>query len=170
MSLTVPCSRARGLEQLLLAGAHGPLAHLALDDLQPLGDLLLVGAGAVAAEQELADVGRHGVLALELAAPGPCGRCSPRRPRRPVGPACPVPLVVSTSIAYAPDGVAACARTSSARSSTTTNAPRPPDPRPRPSSETCPSASTGFGRRHEGRRWIGGLGADVDEQARSRAR
>ena len=34
--------------------------------LQPLGDLLVVGAGAVAAEQELADVGRDRVLALEL--------------------------------------------------------------------------------------------------------
>ena len=54
------------LEQLMGAGAHGPVAELALDDLEALGDLVGVGAGAVAAEQELADVGRDRVLALEL--------------------------------------------------------------------------------------------------------
>ena len=67
MSLTVPLLAGAGLEQLLLAGADRPVPQLPLDDLQALGDLLLVGAGAVAAEQELADVGRHRVLALELA-------------------------------------------------------------------------------------------------------
>ena len=54
------------LEQLLLAGADGPLLHRALDDRETLGDLVRVGRGAVPAEQELADVGRHRVLAAEL--------------------------------------------------------------------------------------------------------
>ena len=55
-----------GLEQLLLAGAHRAVLHRALDDREPLGDLVRVGGGAVPAEQELADVGRHRVLAPEL--------------------------------------------------------------------------------------------------------
>ena len=54
------------LEQLLLAGAHRALLHRALDDREALGDLVRVGRGAVPAEQELADVGRHRVLAAEL--------------------------------------------------------------------------------------------------------
>ena len=54
------------LEQLLLAGAHRPLLHRALDDREPFGDLVGVGRRAVPAEQELADVGGHRVLAAEL--------------------------------------------------------------------------------------------------------
>src|SRR5207248_1640392 len=40
-------------------------AHLALDDAEPLVDLVFVRRGAVAADQELADVRRHRILALE---------------------------------------------------------------------------------------------------------
>ena len=54
------------LEELLLAGADGALLHRALDDLEALGDLVGIGRRAVAAEQELADVRRHRVLAAEL--------------------------------------------------------------------------------------------------------
>ena len=53
ISLTEPVLAALALNSLLLAGADGPVPELPLDDLQPFGDLLLVGAGAVAAEQEL---------------------------------------------------------------------------------------------------------------------
>ena len=66
MILTEPGLSGPGLEQLLLAAPHGPVAKLPLDDLQPFLDLLLVGAGTVATEQELADVGRHGILPREL--------------------------------------------------------------------------------------------------------
>lgn len=48
-------------------GAHRAAFELALDDLQALLDLALVGAGAIAPEQELADVGGHRILALETA-------------------------------------------------------------------------------------------------------
>ena len=54
------------LEELLLAGANGAFLHRALHHLEPGGDLVGVGGGAVAAEQELADVGRDRVLAAEL--------------------------------------------------------------------------------------------------------
>ena len=63
MILTEPVSRARDLNSSSSPRADRPVAQLPLDDLQPFLDLLLVGAGAVAAEQELADVGRHRVLA-----------------------------------------------------------------------------------------------------------
>ena len=60
-----PLAGAR-LEELLLAGADGAVLELALDDLEALGDLLLVGARAVAPQEELADVRGDRVLALEL--------------------------------------------------------------------------------------------------------
>ncbi len=82
MSLTRPCSLARALNSSSSPARTVRLSSWRCDDLQALLDLLLVGAGAVAAEQELADVGGHRVLALEACAPGPCGRCSRRRPRR----------------------------------------------------------------------------------------
>jgi hypothetical protein len=66
MILTDPPSRARGLEQLLLTAADRPVAKLPLDDLQPLLDLVLVHAGAVAAQEELADVGRDRILPRKL--------------------------------------------------------------------------------------------------------
>ena len=66
MILTVPGFAGTGLEQFFLAAADGPVAKLPLDDLQPLLNLLLVGAGTVTAQQELADVRRHRVLAGEL--------------------------------------------------------------------------------------------------------
>jgi len=56
-----------GLEELLFAGADGSVLQLALDNLQALRDLLLIGASAVATEEELAHVGGDGVLTLELA-------------------------------------------------------------------------------------------------------
>ena len=65
--LHMPLFLGPRLEQLLLAGADGLFAELALDDLQAFGDLLLVHRGAVAAQQKLGHVGRHGVLPLELA-------------------------------------------------------------------------------------------------------
>jgi hypothetical protein len=55
------------LEQLFLAGANRPVLQLLLDDLQPFVDLVVVDARAVAAEQELDDIGRHRVLARVLA-------------------------------------------------------------------------------------------------------
>ena len=63
-----------GLEEFLLTAADGSVAELPLDDLQPLLDLVLVHAGAVTAQEELADVGRDGVLPRRTSAPGPCGR------------------------------------------------------------------------------------------------
>ena len=56
-----------GLEQLLVARADGAALELLLDDLQPFLDLLWVGAGAEATQQELDHVGRDGVLAGVLA-------------------------------------------------------------------------------------------------------
>jgi hypothetical protein len=67
MILTEPALASTRHEQLLLAGAHGPIAHLLLDDLQPFGYLRLIGCGAVAPQQELAHVRRHRVLPLEYA-------------------------------------------------------------------------------------------------------
>ena len=55
------------LEQFLLTGAHRAAGELALHDLQTLLNLRLIGAGAVAPEQELAHIGRHRILALEPA-------------------------------------------------------------------------------------------------------
>ena len=83
--LDPPLLAGAGLEQLLLAGADRPVLHRALDDLQALGDLVRVGGGAVAAEQELADVGRAPGTGRGTAGPGPCGRGSRRRPRRRAG-------------------------------------------------------------------------------------
>ena len=54
------------LEQLGLTGSDGPLLHRALHHLQTSRDLVAVGGRAVAAEQELSDVGRDRVLAAEL--------------------------------------------------------------------------------------------------------
>ena len=48
-----------------LMALRGALAHLPLHDLEALGDLIGIGRGAGAAQQELRDVGRYGVLALE---------------------------------------------------------------------------------------------------------
>ena len=72
--------RAR-LEQLLFARADRAVLELLFDDLQPFGDLLFVGARAVAPQQELHDIGRHRILARSTSAPGPCGPGSRRRPR-----------------------------------------------------------------------------------------
>ena len=66
MIRTAPVSRARDLNSSSSPARTVRSRQLLLDDLQPLGDLLLVGGGAVAAEQELADIGRHRVLAAEL--------------------------------------------------------------------------------------------------------
>ena len=65
--MTGPVSRARALKSSSSPARTVRSLQLLLDDLQALGDLVLVGAGAVAAEQELADVGRHRVLARVLA-------------------------------------------------------------------------------------------------------
>jgi hypothetical protein len=56
-----------GLEEFFLAASDGPVAKLALDDLQALLNLVLVGAGAVTTEKELADVGGNRVLPREFA-------------------------------------------------------------------------------------------------------
>jgi hypothetical protein len=48
-----------------LAGPDGALAHLQLDDAEPLRDLALVGAGAVAAQEILGHVFRDGIAPLE---------------------------------------------------------------------------------------------------------
>jgi hypothetical protein len=55
------------LEQLLLAGAHCSPLELLLDDLETFFDFGRIGAGAVAAQQELHHVGGHWVLAGVLA-------------------------------------------------------------------------------------------------------
>ena len=65
--LDVPLFLGAGLEQLMLAGADGLLAELALDDLEAFGDFLFIHRGAVAAQQKLGDVGGNGVLPLEFA-------------------------------------------------------------------------------------------------------
>jgi hypothetical protein len=62
-----PCFLGSRLEQFLLAGAHRAILQLLLDDLQTFVDLVLVDARAVAAQEELDDVGRHRVLARVLA-------------------------------------------------------------------------------------------------------
>ena len=66
MILTVPCSRARDLNSSSSPARTVRSLQLALDDGQPFRDVRLVGGGAVAAEQELAHIGRHWILAAEL--------------------------------------------------------------------------------------------------------
>ena len=66
MSLTVPRSRARDLNSSCSPARTVRSCSWLLDDLEALGDLVLVRARAVAAQQELAHVGRDRVLALEL--------------------------------------------------------------------------------------------------------
>ena len=84
-----------GLEQFLLAAADRPVAELPLDDLQALLDLVLVHAGAVAAQEELADVGRAPGTGGRTSAPDPCGRCTRRRRRRRSGRGDPVSIAAS---------------------------------------------------------------------------
>ena len=55
-----------GLEQFLFAAANGPVPKLPFNDAQSFLDFLLVDAGTVAAQQELADIGWHRVLPGEL--------------------------------------------------------------------------------------------------------
>ena len=71
------------LEDLLIAGPHRPAPELPLDDGQPLLDLPVVDAGAVAPQQELDHVGRdrvlprvapHQVLAHQVAGEGVRGQ------------------------------------------------------------------------------------------------
>ena len=56
-----------GLEQLFIAGPNGAILELPLDDGNAFPDLVLVDRGAVAAQQELHDIGWHRVLPAVLA-------------------------------------------------------------------------------------------------------
>jgi hypothetical protein len=49
------------LEHLLLSGAHAAVLELLINDLQPLFDFRFGCGGAIAAEQELDDIGRNGI-------------------------------------------------------------------------------------------------------------
>ena len=66
MILTRPFSRARDLNSSS-SPARTVRSFIERSTIsEPLGDLVGVGGGAVPAEEELADVGRHRVLASEL--------------------------------------------------------------------------------------------------------
>ena len=54
------------LEELLFAGANGSVRQQSANDLEALFDLFGIGGGAVATDEELADVGRNRVGTLEL--------------------------------------------------------------------------------------------------------
>ena len=147
-----------GLEQFLLAAADRPVAQLPLDDLQALLDLLLVHAGAVAAQEELADIGGHGVLPGELRAPGPCGRCTRRRRRRRSGRG----VSSSIGIASSPDRHAASSRPPCpTRRAGPGSSPLPSRLSSATTSATLPSGPTGFAPAQRRRR-VGGLVAEVD--------
>ncbi len=62
-----PALASHGLEQLLFTGLDRALAKLTLHDPYALLDLLLVGRGAVAPQEELTDVRGYGIPSLEQA-------------------------------------------------------------------------------------------------------
>src|SRR5262249_42897129 len=133
-----------GLEQFLLARPHGAVGELPLHHLQPLGDLSLVGAGAVAAEQELDHVGRHGVLSLEAAHKVLADEI-PFKGRRGL-PVDGIQLHVHSSAAP----VVACrASTWPSGASTTTAASRPAASSSATSSAALPSGSSALGAARE---------------------
>ena len=110
-----PLTGAR-LEELLLAGPDGAVGQEPADHCQALLDLLGVGGRAVPAEQELPDVGRDGVGALE-----PVGEVLLHHVAVEHLGGQPVDLVQGERVhGFSPTLVRRCARTAPASSSTTT--------------------------------------------------
>ena len=59
------CFKRLGLEKFFLAGTHRAGLELALNDLQPFVDLLLISTGAIAPKHELDHIGRYRKLPTE---------------------------------------------------------------------------------------------------------